>query len=279
MVCVIVLRHVDDDVELHAIDAAEVKADIRPSSGLPFIRSYILNANVNLKVIIINELKSVGFLGLTTDIKHRRKEPENVNEEPPTYIASDIEEDDELIEEEIAGIGILLGDHNYLELIEKDYQVSATLLKKSVPKRWKATCIMMKSISLNFAVIEALLVGTDKRELLFSVKEKKNIVTLLNFLELFKTATDMLQGEKNPTLSWKIPTVDTLIGLCIDSLEVEIPSEDESESTWNVTNNYDQYEEFGVGNMGPPLDESLAVPPLQPTPAKRKKFKEVMSEL
>lgn len=138
---------------------------------------------------------------------------------------------------------------------------------------------MMKSISLNFAVIEALLVGTDKRELLFSVKEKKNIVTLLNFLELFKTATDMLQGEKNPTLSWKIPTVDTLIGLCIDSLEVEIPSEDESESTWNVTNNYDQYEEFGVGNMGPPLDESLAVPPLQPTPAKRKKFKEVMSEL
>lgn len=58
-----------------------------------------------------------------------------MNEEPPTYIASDIEEDDELIEEEIAGIGILLGDHNYLELIEKDYQVSATLLKKSVPTR------------------------------------------------------------------------------------------------------------------------------------------------
>ncbi|KAK4021732.1 hypothetical protein OUZ56_003641 [Daphnia magna] len=251
-----------EQIDSHPLEQSQQAEETEQNEGsqhgterLPFIRSYILNANANLKVIIINELKSVGFLGLTTDIKDRKKEPENVNEEPPTYIASDIEEDDELIEEEVAGIGILLGDHNYLELIEKDYQVSATLLKKT------------------------LLVGTDKRELLFSVKEKKNIVTLVNFLELFKTATDMLQGEKNPTLSWKIPTVDTLIGLCIDSLEVEIPSEDESESTWNVTNNYDQYEEFVVGNMGPPLDESLAVPPLQPTPTKRKKFKEVMSEL
>lgn len=67
---------------------------------------------------------------------------------------------------------------------------------------------MLKSISLNSAVIELLLVGTDKQDPLFSVEEK--IVSLLNFLEQFKTATDMLQGEKYPTLSWKTPTIDIL---------------------------------------------------------------------
>lgn len=56
-------------------------------------------------------------------------------------------------------------------------------------------------------------------------------------------------------MSWKIPIIGTLIGLCIDREEVEIPSEDESESIWNVPINYDQYEESGVRNMGPPLDE------------------------
>lgn len=116
-----------------------------------------------------------------------------MNEKPPTDIPSDIEEDDELIENEIAGVGILLDDHNYTEVIERDDQVSATPLKKSVPSADKMErYLMMKSISLNFAVIEALLMGTDKQDLLFSVEEKKNIVTVLNFLEPFKTATDML---------------------------------------------------------------------------------------
>lgn len=64
-------------------------------------------------------------------------------------------------------------------------EVAATSLKKSVPTRGNVTCIMMKSISVNFAVIEALLVGTNRHDLLFSVEEKKNIVTLLNFLEPF----------------------------------------------------------------------------------------------
>jgi hypothetical protein len=119
-------------------------------------------------------------------------------------------------------------------------------LKKMVPTRWNSRCTMFRSISRNFKVIEELLVGTDHQHLIFTPQERRQIDQLLEFLIPFKTATDVLQGQRYSTISWIIPTIDVLKDKCSNDEYDGSDAHIDTMSSHGI-------EDSGVGNMGEPM--------------------------
>lgn len=76
-----------------------------------------------------------------------------------------------------------------------------TTLKKDCPTRWNCVLAMLESLVINQQLIERCLTRLRLFDKMLSDEEWETIVSLVNFLRIFKTATDVLNGSKYPTIS------------------------------------------------------------------------------
>lgn len=76
-----------------------------------------------------------------------------------------------------------------------------TTLKKDCPTRWNCLLSMLESLLINQKLIERCLSRLRLFDKMFSDDEWEIIMNLVQFLRVFKTATEVLSGSKYPTIS------------------------------------------------------------------------------
>jgi hypothetical protein len=99
-------------------------------------------------------------------------------------------------------------DHCYFEDLDMDMSTSS--VKKDNVTRWNSKCVMIESILANRAVIRRLLLKYNKIELLLSHGEIYFLKRLLKCLMPFRKCTEILQGDKYPTISLVLPMLELL---------------------------------------------------------------------
>jgi len=76
-----------------------------------------------------------------------------------------------------------------------------TTLKKDCPTRWNCLLSMMDSLLINQQIVERCLARLRLFDKMCSDEEWKTIANLVEFLKIFKTATEVLSGSKYPTIN------------------------------------------------------------------------------
>ena len=87
---------------------------------------------------------------------------------------------------------------------------STSSVKKDNATRWNSKCILIESILANRAIIRRLLLKYDKIELLLSNVEIYFLRCLMKCLMPFRKCTEILQGDKYPTISLVLPMLELL---------------------------------------------------------------------
>jgi len=99
-------------------------------------------------------------------------------------------------------------DHCYFEDLDMDMSTSS--VKKDNVTRLNSKCVMIESILANRAVFRRLLLKCNKNELLLSHDEIYFLKCLLKCLMPFRKCTEILQGDKYPTISLVLPMLELL---------------------------------------------------------------------
>jgi hypothetical protein len=80
-------------------------------------------------------------------------------------------------------------------------QYNMTTLKKDCPTRWNCLLSMMDSLLINQQLVERCLAHLRLFDKMCSDDKWKTIANVVEFLKIFKTATEVLSGSKYPTLA------------------------------------------------------------------------------
>ena len=89
----------------------------------------------------------------------------------------------------------------------------AGLFLRNNATRWNSQLHQIQSaVSLDHQKLENLCKDTDHRECILSVKEWAQMKELVDLLKTFSGATNLIQGDTNPTISFVVPTVLKLHG-------------------------------------------------------------------
>lgn len=88
-------------------------------------------------------------------------------------------------------------DHTYCTVTE---EVGNTSIKKYTKTRWNSLYTCLKSILVNKLVISLLLRVNKKRELILERKEIRALEKFTEFLEIFKSHSERMQADRNPTI-------------------------------------------------------------------------------
>lgn len=98
-------------------------------------------------------------------------------------------------------------------------------LKKDCPTRWNCLLMMLESLQNNKEVIERCLTRLRAFDKMLSNREWDIIDNLLQFLKVFKSATEVLSGAKYPTISlvllFRAEIVAALTDLPSDCVEIK----------------------------------------------------------
>lgn len=81
------------------------------------------------------------------------------------------------------------------------HQQYTTSLKKDCPTRWNCLLSMLESLLINQQLIERCLTKLRLFDKMCTDDEWQTITNLVQFLKIFKTATEALSGSKYPTIS------------------------------------------------------------------------------
>lgn len=95
-------------------------------------------------------------------------------------------------------------------------------LKQDIETRWNSIFILLNSFHTQYEEIANILLEKNKYYMI-SAYNKKLMEEIINFLKLFKDATDDLEGEKEPTLPLAVPWNYSLLNNCnITSTDTEV---------------------------------------------------------
>lgn len=95
-------------------------------------------------------------------------------------------------------------------------------LKQDIETRWNSIFILLNSFHTQYEEIANILLEKNKYYMI-SAYNKKLMEEIINFLKLFKDATDDLEGEKEPTLPLAVPWTYSLLNNCnITSTDTEV---------------------------------------------------------
>jgi len=80
-------------------------------------------------------------------------------------------------------------------------QQPLTTLKKNCPTRWNCLLFMLETAVKNQELVERCLSRLRQFDKMLSDEDWKNIENLVEFLEIFRSATEVLSGATYPTIS------------------------------------------------------------------------------
>jgi hypothetical protein len=78
-----------------------------------------------------------------------------------------------------------------------------TTLKKECPTRWNSLLTMMESLLKSCQLVERCLASLRLFDKIPSVEDWQIIQDLVNFLQVFKKAIELLSGSQYPTCTWR----------------------------------------------------------------------------
>jgi hypothetical protein len=92
-----------------------------------------------------------------------------------------------------------------------------TTLKKECPTRWNSLLTMMESLLKSCQLVERCLASLRLFDKIPSVEDWQIIQDLVNFLQVFKKATELLSGSQYPTCNHGA-SVQVRISQCTGSM-------------------------------------------------------------